>query len=252
MRREVLAQLKEITDYFSIPTTHVALYPGVYEMGRGNPADADAALNQGLSETAAPRPHSIHVEANELRPKAESPSDVATPKQSIRFLDAYEGERRHASVELPRTNGTTGPALRQPETERFLDAGATGNTAFTGSPMADIPEATEEQQAAVEGSLEPILGQDVVEGESAGSGSNSPSMAEPAQPSRRQLAVRRARNAALRPFVLRALLGTQLAGPTKKALRDLANGEELFFGRWPATPPGRILHNETAIRKYLS
>ena len=52
---------------------------------------------------------------------------------------------------------------------------------------------------------------------------------EPANlgPGRRRVLVRKARNAALHPVILKALLGEQLAGPTKKALQTLARGEVL-------------------------
>ena len=52
---------------------------------------------------------------------------------------------------------------------------------------------------------------------------------EPASlgPGRRRVLVRKARNVALHPVILKALLGEQLAGPTKKALQALARGEFL-------------------------
>ncbi|KAI9886409.1 MAG: hypothetical protein M1823_001798 [Watsoniomyces obsoletus] len=47
------------------------------------------------------------------------------------------------------------------------------------------------------------------------------------KPSRRRLFLRSARNAAMRPTILKLLVGRQLAGPTKAALRAAAKGEPI-------------------------
>lgn len=52
---------------------------------------------------------------------------------------------------------------------------------------------------------------------------------------RRNLYMRKARNAAARKTILKMTLGRQLAGPTKQALRQLANGETIIEEP-PVTP----------------